>query len=84
MNYKQIVRTNALGPIHDTTVLEKLAARVARAVKNIAGLKVLEIGPSHGLLLRKLHYFDASVYASDLLENYLDQYEWIYGRNCNF
>lgn len=74
----QIARADISGPIQDKTVLEKLAARVARVIGNVAGLKVLEIGPSHGLLLRKLHYFDAAVYASDLVENYLDQSKWIY------
>jgi 2-polyprenyl-3-methyl-5-hydroxy-6-metoxy-1,4-benzoquinol methylase len=70
-NCIQIAQADLLEPLQNLALLEKIAARDARAIGYVKGLKVLEIGPGRGYLLRRLRECGADVYASDLVENYL-------------
>jgi 2-polyprenyl-3-methyl-5-hydroxy-6-metoxy-1,4-benzoquinol methylase len=72
-NYELIAQSDIQNSLQDIAVIERIAMRDIAAIGEVVNFRILEIGPGHGVLLRKLRSQGANVFAADLVETYLSQ-----------
>jgi 2-polyprenyl-3-methyl-5-hydroxy-6-metoxy-1,4-benzoquinol methylase len=73
LNYELIAKSDIENPLQDVAILDDIAMRDIAAIGEVENFRILEIGPGHGILLRKLRSKGAIVFAADLVETYLSR-----------
>jgi 2-polyprenyl-3-methyl-5-hydroxy-6-metoxy-1,4-benzoquinol methylase len=72
-NYELIAKSDIENSLQDVAIIDHVAMRDIAAIGEVVNFRILEIGPGHGILLRKLRSQGAIVFAADLVETYLSR-----------